>query len=190
MTAATDVPFVLATLEVKDWTLDLLPWPDRNISRDSEAGHRAEATLDFVLRSLLPYLEKQYGALGQSQGQAGFPVIIGGYSLGGLFALWASTQTDRFCAVAAASPSLWVRDWLPFIKNHPPLASDIYLSLGEREEHVKNQAIARVGDCVRETYRLLADTKQCTIVWEPGNHFTDNDGRLARAFGWCLTAQR
>lgn len=29
--------------------------------------------------------------------------IIGGYSLAGLFALWAAYQTDVFCAVAAAS---------------------------------------------------------------------------------------
>ena len=41
--------------------------------------------------------------------------------------------------------------------------------------------------------RLLAEPptaisgpKQCALVWETGNHFTDNDGRLARAFGWCM----
>ena len=176
--AATDLPFVLAAFEVKDWTLDLMPWPDRNISREEEAGRHAPATLDFVLQSLLPALEEMYGA--------GLPVIIGGYSLGGLFALWASAFSDRFRAVAAASPSLWIRDWLPFVKKQPPHATSFYLSLGDREEHVKNQAIARVGECVRETYRLLADTKHCTLVWEEGNHFTDNDGRLARAFVWCM----
>lgn len=26
----------------------------------------------------------------------------------------------------------------------------------------------------------------CTLVWEEGNHFTDNEGRLARAFAWCM----
>ena len=176
--AATDLPFVLAVFEVRDWTLDLMPWPDRNISREEEAGRRAQATLDFVLGSLLPELEEMYGT--------GLPVIIGGYSLGGLFALWASALSDRFSAVAAASPSLWIRDWLPFVRKHPPSASCLYLSLGDREEHVKNQAIARVGECVRETYRLLADTKHCILVWEDGNHFTDNDGRLARAFAWCM----
>jgi predicted alpha/beta superfamily hydrolase len=176
--AATDLPFVLAVFEVRDWTLDLMPWPDRNISREEKAGKRAKATLDFVLKSLLPALEEMFGA--------GLPVILGGYSLGGLFALWASALSDRFSAVAAASPSLWIRDWLPFVRKHPPSASCLYLSLGDREEHVKNQAIARVGECVRETYRLLSDTKHCTLVWEEGNHFTDNDGRLARAFAWCM----
>ena len=173
--AATEAPFVLVTFEVEDWTLDLMPWPDRNISREEDL--RASVTLNFILQSLLPALEGMYGTL---------PVIIGGYSLGGLFALWASTFTDRFCAVAAASPSLWIRDWIPFVRKHPPLASSIYLSLGEREEHVRNQAIAKVGDCIRETYQLLTESRHCILVWEDGNHFTDNDGRLARAFAWCL----
>ena len=178
MAAASNLPFVLAVFEVRDWTLDLMPWPDRNISREEEAGKHAPTTLNFVLQSLLPALEEMYGA--------GLPTIIGGYSLGGLFALWASAISTRFHAVAAASPSLWIRNWLPFVRKQPPLASCIYLSLGDREEHVKNQAIARVGECVRETDRLLADTKHCALVWEEGNHFTDNDGRLARAFAWCM----
>jgi hypothetical protein len=28
--------------------------------------------------------------------------------------------------------------------------------------------------------------ENCTLVWEDGGHFADNDGRLARAFGWCI----
>ena len=177
---ATGVPFVLAAFEVKDWTLDLLPWPDSHISREEEAGKRAPATLDFALQSLLPALEKDYGPL---------PVIIGGFSLGGLFALWASTLTDRFRAVAAASPTLWIQDWPIYSEKHPTLARDVYLSLGDREEHVRNQAIARVGERVREEHRSMLERlgpEHCTLVWETGNHFTDNDGRLARAFAWCL----
>ena len=176
----TDIPFVLATFEVGDWTLDLLPWPEPNISREEEAGRRAPETLRFLLESMLPALENKYGPL---------PVIIGGYSLGGLFALWASTLTDRFHAVAAASPSLWIRDWLSYSEKHPTRANYVYLSLGDREEHVRNQAIARVGDGVRGEYLLLQQrlgADHSALVWEAGNHFTDNDGRLARAFAWCL----
>ena len=55
-------------------------------------------------------LEADYGKL---------PVILGGYSLGGLFALWSSMQTDRFAAIAAASPSLWIKDWLNYAEAHP-----------------------------------------------------------------------
>ena len=171
-------PFLLATIELEDWTIDLMPWWDGNISRDPEAGKHGQETLDFILNDLLPELESRYGAL---------PVILGGYSLGGLFALWASCQTARFRGVAAASPSVWIHGWLPFAKKNVPMADAIYLSLGDREEHVKNQAIARVGDNLRAYYELLqAQSRRCTLVWEEGNHFNDNAGRLARAFAWCL----
>jgi len=174
------VPFVLATIELADWIVDLMPWPDANISREPEAGKHGQDTLEYVLMSLVPELQQSFGPL---------PIILGGYSLGGLFSLWASAQSDSFKAVAAASPSVWIKDWIPFARKHMPLADSVYLSLGDKEEHVRNQAIARVGDCLREQFVLLQEQftpGHCTLVWEPGNHFNDNEGRLARAFVWCM----
>lgn len=173
-------PFLLAAIELDDWIVDLMPWPDKNISREEEAGKHAPDTLQYILESLIPALKEQFGDR---------PVILGGYSLGGLFALWAADRTDRFAAVAAASPSVWIKDWIPYAQKHVPLDGHVYLSLGEREEHVKNQAIARVGNCLREYHALLQTQlgpERCTLVWETGNHFTDNAGRLARAFAWCM----
>ena len=69
------------------------------------------------------------------------------------------------------------------------MADAVYLSLGDQEEHVKNQAIARVGDNLRTQYALLQEQlgpDHCTFVWEQGGHFNDNEGRLARAFAWCM----
>lgn len=177
----SQVPFVLATIELEDWMLDLMPWPDGNISRDPEAGKHGQDTLQYVLLSLIPELQSRFGPL---------PIILGGYSLGGLFALWASTQTDSFKAIAAASPSVWIKDWIPFARKHVPMAEAVYLSLGDKEEHVKNQAIARVGDNLRTQYTLLQEQlgpNQCTLVWEQGGHFNDNEGRLARAFAWLMS---
>ncbi len=174
------VPFVLATVELEDWMIGLMPWWDGNISRDPEAGKHGQETLDYILQELVPELQKRYGAL---------PVILGGYSLAGLFALWASMQTADFKAIAAASPSVWIYNWLPFARKHTPQAEFVYLSLGDREEHVKNQAIARVGDNLRAQYELLKNqlgTDKTALFWEQGNHFTDDAGRLARAFAWCL----
>ena len=173
-------PFLLVTIGLEDWTLDLMPWPDGNISRDPEAGKHGQETLDCILQDLLPELERRYGPR---------PVILGGYSLGGLFALWAATRTDRFPAIAAASPSVWIHGWIPFAKKNRPMAEAVYLSLGDREEHVKNQAIARVGDNLRAYYGMLQDQmgpEHCALVWEEGGHFNENAGRLARAFAWCL----
>lgn len=181
LTALIDRPFLLVTIELEDWTIDLMPWPDGNISRDPEAGKHGQETLDYILQGLLPELERRYGPR---------PVVLGGYSLGGLFALWASCQTDRFPAVAAASPSVWIHGWIPFAKKNRPLAVAVYLSLGDREEQVKNQAIARVGDNLRAYFELLRtrlDPEHCTLVWEEGGHFNDNAGRLARAFAYSVS---
>lgn len=178
--ALSPSPFVLAAFEVEDWIVDLMPWADGNISREAEAGRHGQETLQYVLLSLFPALRERFGDL---------PAVIGGYSLGGLFSLWAAAQTDSFRAVAAASPSVWIRNWQAFSEQHPTLAEAVYLSLGEREEHVRNQAIARVGDGIRAQHALLQQQlgpERCTLVWEPGNHFTDNEGRLARAFAWCV----
>ena len=180
LAALADVPFLLVTIELEDWTVDLMPWADGNISREPEAGKHGQDTLQYILQDLIPELQWRYGPM---------PVILGGYSLGGLFALWASCQADAFAAVAAASPSVWIHGWLPFAKKHVPMAGSIYLSLGDREEHVKNQAIARVGDNLRSYYELLQQqlgADHSTLVWEQGGHFNDNAGRLARAFAWCL----
>ena len=176
------VPFVLAAFQVFDWNLDLTPWHDDAIDRKAEVGTKTGDTLSYVTASLLPALEADYGKL---------PVILGGYSLGGLFALWSSMQTDRFSAVAAASPSLWIKDWLDYAKGHPMKAGKVYLSLGDQEEHVKNRSIARVGDSVRGEYELLQaqlGRGNCMLVWNPGGHFQDGDKRLASAFSWCIEA--
>lgn len=176
------VPFVLAAFQVFDWDLDLTPWHDDAIDRKAEVGTKTGETLGYVTESLLPALEADYGKL---------PVILGGYSLGGLFALWSSMQTDRFSAVAAASPSLWIKDWLDYAKDRPVKAGKVYLSLGDQEEHVKNRSIARVGDSVRGEYELLQaqlGRENCTLVWNPGGHFQDGDKRLASAFSWCIKA--
>lgn len=179
---ACDVPFVQAAFQVFDWDLDLTPWHDDAINRKPEVGTKTGETLRYVTESLLPALKAEFGEL---------PVILGGYSLGGLFAIWSSTQTDCFTAIAAASPSLWIKDWLDFAKAHPVKAGKVYLSLGDREEHVKNPAIARVGDSVRGEYELLKaslGSGNCTLAWNPGNHFQDEDKRLAAAFSWCINA--
>jgi len=177
---SVDLHFVFAAFQIFDWNLDLTPWHDPAINRDPKVGTMTGETLRYVTDSLIPALEAEYGKL---------PVILGGYSLGGLFALWSSAQTGVFSAIAAASPSLWIRNWLDFAREHPVNTRKVYLSLGDQEEHVKNRAIARVGDSVRSEYALLQQAigpENCTLVWNEGGHFQDGDKRLAAAFSWCI----
>ena len=114
------------------------------------------------------------------------PVVTGGYSLAGLFALWAAYQT-RFAAVAAASPSVWYPQWLDYAATHTPLTRVVYLSLGDRESRSRTPIMATVDSCMQRQ-RELFQAQGVTMNYETtaGNHFQDNGIRMARGFVYAL----
>lgn len=118
-------------------------------------------------------------------------VILGGYSLAGLFALWAATQTNALYGTAAASPSVWFPGWLEYEAAHPIQTRRVYLSLGDREEHTKNQTMASVGDNIRALHSALTQRgKDCKLEWNAGGHFKDADLRTAKAFAWVMEGKQ
>ncbi len=166
--------FRLIALKVDSWNSDLSPWEAPAVFGSEDFGGGAEATLAEVLR-LCTDPDKTY--------------ILGGYSLAGLFALWAAYRTDVFAGVAAASPSVWFPGFTAFMGAGKPRCRAVYLSLGDREERTRNPVMATVGDCIREARTLLrAQGVPCTLEWNPGNHFKDPDLRTAKAFAWLLEA--
>ena len=172
------LPFALAAFEVKDWNRDLSPWEAPPVFGKHPFGGGAEETLAFIAERLLPALKAQLAL--EDEGR----LCIGGYSLAGLFALWAATRTELFSDVAAASPSVWFPGWMDHVKEHPVRASNVYLSLGDREERTKNSVMAAVGNCIRELHALLRQHQTATLEWNPGNHFQDSELRTAKAFCW------
>ena len=103
----------------------------------------------------------------------------------------AATQTDALYGVAAASPSVWFPGWSEYEAAHPIQAQHVYLSLGDREEHTKNQTMAAVGDNIRTLHSALIQCgKACTLEWNAGGHFKDADLRTARAFAWVMEGKR
>ena len=178
---AVPVPFVMAAFAIRDWEAELTPWHDPEVSKRTIVGELAGETLLYLTDELIPYLRKQYGTL---------PIVLGGYSLGGLFSLWAASQTDVLTAVAAMSPSLWIANWAEYSTAHPVCTQYVYLSLGDREEFTRNRAVAQVGNNVRAEYARLTEqlgTGRCTLEWNPGNHFADGAIRTAKGFAWCLS---
>ena len=156
-----EADFCLIALRVEDWNRDLSP-----------RKAPAEETLSTVLAERGDEAKRYY---------------IGGYSLAGLFALWAAYQTDRFEGVAAASPSIWFPGFVEYMENRPIRTPGVYLSLGDREERTRNPIMAAVGNCIREGYSILQTRGiQCVLEWNKGNHFKDPDLRTAAAFTWVL----
>ncbi len=178
--AAAPLPFVLAAFEIADWQRDLMPWADPAVSKRPDVGDGAAGTLRYLLEGLLPWLRGRFGDL---------PVVLGGYSLAALFSLWAAREANAFAGVAAASPSVWIQGWPEYAETHQPLARQAYLSLGKREAHTRNRAIAQIADRIRNEHALLQrqlGDDNCALEWHPGGHFVDCDRRLARAFVWNL----
>jgi len=177
--------FLFVSIPVENWNDELSPWKAPAVWGKQGFGGNAEDTLRFLTEQVIPTLKQRFN-LPES-----IKIILGGYSLAGLFALWASTQTNLFYGIAAASPSVWFPGWMEFERQHSIQAQHIYLSLGDREEHTKNLVMATVGDNIRTLHSQLTDRgANCTLEWNSGGHFKDSDLRAARAFRWVMEESR
>lgn len=155
-----------------DWFRDLSPWKAPALPGTPAFGDGAQETLDRIL---------------ELTGQPGKTYILGGYSMGGLFALWAACRTDAFSAVAAASPSVWFPGFTEYMAAAGVRTGRVYLSLGDREEKTRNPVMAAVGDRIREIHAMLeAQEIPCCLEWNEGNHFRDPEERMAKGFAWAM----
>lgn len=177
----TKYPFILAAFEITDWNSELSPWNAPPVFGTEPFGNCAGETLDYLENTLIPELKGRFGS--------DLPIILGGYSLAGLFSLWAAYTSERFNSVAAVSPSVWFPDWLDFIDSHSPCAKNIYLSLGKKEGKTRNRTMAVVGDNIRRQYEILKENGvNCVLEWNEGNHFSEPEVRMAKGFAWCINS--
>ena len=169
----------LTAVLVDNWNRDLSPWEAPPVFGREGFGGGAQDTLEAVLTSVVPQIRTQAGK--------GAKLLLGGYSLAGLFAVWAACQTDVFRGIASASGSLWFPGFLDFMKGHPLQTEAVYLSLGDKEEKTRNPVMRTVGDCVREAHAFLVERGMRTVLeWNPGNHFKEPDLRMAKGFAWLI----
>jgi len=169
---------------VEAWNVDLSPWDAPPVFGREAFGHGAADTLAWLRSRLMPEVRAKYAISPDA------PVILGGYSLAGLFSLWCAAQVDDFAAVAAVSPSVWFPGWRAYADQHALRSRVVYLSLGDREEKSRNPVLASVGDAIRrEDARLSERGVRHTLQWNVGNHFQDAEKRCADGFAWCM-AQR
>lgn len=169
-------PFTLVAVECENWGADYSPWPAMDF-----AGKGPET---------LARLRRQISSI---EGEAPRERYIGGYSLAGLFALWAFCGTDLFSGAAACSASLWYPGWEEYRTQPLTREGTVYLSLGEKEERTRHPVMRRVGDAARlEAARLAADPMiwDSTLVMHPGGHGSQADVRMAQGFAWLLNHRR
>ena len=144
----------------------------------------AEDTYQYLEKVLLPYIKANMHPI---------RLILGGYSLGGLFALWSVTRTDAFDAVYAGSPSLWMEGWNEYADAHPLKVNYAYMSLGDKEECTRKQPFCIIGDRVRlqhKRHKAQLGSDHCILEWNEGGHFNEIEMRKAKGAAWCLLNEK
>lgn len=165
----------LAAISGVDWNRELSPWSaPKAFQNGADFGGQASVLLDMLTHQIIPLTEKHLGCVPEFRG-------VAGYSLAGLFALWAVYQTDLFDRVASISGSLWFNGFLDFMRANTPKAKLVYLSLGDREKEGKNPRLAAVEDCTVQAMELLRAQGVSTVFeMNRGGHFRDIPTRIAR----------
>lgn len=176
-------PFTLVGIGSLNWNRELSPWGCDGTVRDAEPfGGQASGFLDELLNWIIPEAES---SLPQPPTWRG----IAGYSLAGLFSLWALWQTDVFGRAASASGSLWFPHFIDYAHEYTmPNAPDaVYLSLGKKETKTPNRMMRHVLDDTCAMEALLVERGiPTTLELNPGNHFAQTDLRMARGIHWVL----
>jgi len=179
----TDSPFSLAAIGDLNWDDDMTPWPIPPISADdSPCAGLADHHLATLTQEILPEVG------------AGLPsepsfIALSGYSLAGLFAVYALYRTDVFDRVASASGSFWYPGFIDFAMTHEPVKKPdcVYFSLGDTEENSPYpilQPVRTNTERLAEWYR--GQGVRTTFELNPGDHFRQGVERLAKAIAWVL----
>ncbi|MCR5793988.1 MAG: hypothetical protein K6G61_01400 [Solobacterium sp.] len=150
-----------------DWNRYLSPWKHEKVFAKGEA-FAGEADL---------FLEEVLGLIPEGDWKE---IIIAGYSLAGLFALYACTKSSVFTACMCASGSLWFKGFTEYLKENPVRCRRVYMSLGDREKDTKNPVMGKVE---ANTLEAVHDMETYTSVYfemNPGGHFSEPERRIRK----------
>ena len=93
--------FTLVTISDLDWNHDMVPWDSSPALKNAApCTGGADDYLRLLTEEIIPTAEKEIDGAPRWRG-------VAGYSLAGLFALYAIYQTDLFSRVGSMSGSLW-----------------------------------------------------------------------------------
>lgn len=165
----------IASVPVRDWADVLTPWPTAGLYREDPAfGGQAAVTLNELLTQAIPAIEAAHGLEPAAR-------AICGYSLGGLFALYALTHADAFAACACVSGSVWYEGWVEHLRELPVDLSGRYafLSLGTKERRAARPLLKTVQVRMESCADILRE-RGCTVDYRtgPGSHLQHVGERL------------
>lgn len=169
----------MIAVSIHDWQGELSPWAAPAIFGKYDFAGNASLLLS-ELESFWMWFEKD-NQIETNQ------LYLCGYSLAGLFSLWASSQTNLFKKIAAVSPSVWYLNFVEYMQQNPIQTREVYMSLGDKEANAKNKVMATVKTCFDAVIQILQ--KQDVILtyeYNPGNHFQDVELRMTKGIQQLL----
>lgn len=166
----------VVTIPVRDWNTSLTPWPAPGLYRgEPDFGGDAAATLVELCDEAIPAIEVREGLRPRAR-------AVCGYSLGGLFSLYAFVNSGRFDACACLSGSVWYEGWVEYLRKlDVNMARKFtYLSLGTKEKRAARPLLQGVQTNMEECARIL-EQRGCAVryVLGSGNHIYQIPERFA-----------
>ena len=163
-------PFHLIAVCPSSWNDDLTPWKAKAIFRGPDFGGKADEFINVL-----------DGVKEELKGVPISSLAIAGYSLAGLFAVYAAYRRDYFDAVLSGSGSFWYPDFVSFCKANPICSklSCALFSLGKKEANGKGPTSV-VGEKTQELVEHLSTLGiRTSFVWNEGGHFAEPDKRMS-----------
>lgn len=179
--ALTEKHCVLICVSGIEWNTDLSPWPaPKAFDKGEDFGGKAAEYLDMLVHEIMPDVEARLPFIPEVRGLAG-------YSMAGLFAVYAMYHSDCFDRIGTMSGSLWFDGWEDYARAHQPLCpvKKLYVSLGNREHRVRNARMSKVLDCTEALVHMWRQEK-IDVLYErnSGGHFSQPLERTARGIDW------
>ena len=175
--------FSLVTISNLDWNQDMAPWDSPAAFKNGEPfTGGADDYMRLLVEEIMPRAEKELAGPPAWRG-------IAGYSLAGLFALYAIYQTDVFSRVGCMSGSLWFPGFKEYIFSHEPKRRPdcIYFSLGDKEAKTRNPILKTVQENTEEIQTFYQNKGIDTVFQlNPGNHFVQGIERTIAGIRWLL----
>lgn len=166
----------VVSVPVRAWSAALTPWEAAPLRRGAPgfAGDAA-TTLTELRERVVPLVEAQTGARRPAHR------AVCGYSLGGLFALYAFTHDCIFSACGCLSGSLWYEGWVDHLRALPFEGAGKYafFSLGKKEPKAGAPIMRGVLDDMEQCADILRG-RGCDVACSigPGNHMQHHRERF------------
>lgn len=173
----TNQRFALIVIEGVDWNRELTPWYHEKVfPKGEDFAGEADNYLAFFVERLIPEIERTYALTPKAR-------YLAGYSLAGLFAVYAMYHTSLFNGIASISGSLWYGGFVDYVKSHAigQNPDKIYFSLGDKEAISARGIMQTVSTCTEQIVKLLQDDG-ISVIFEKneGNHFKQVSERIAK----------